>query len=300
MVTTINGIHHISAIVGNVNEALDFYERILGLRLIKQTVNFDDPNTYHLYFSNANVEKGTVFTFFPWESKHIGRKGSGQVGRIAFFVGKGHLDYWKERLAAFGISVEEGKTFDRPSIDFTDQHALELSIVESDKLEDKPALLGFYGSEIWSFKPEASRTFFVEQLGFTFVKETDSHLVLQAGDREHYVYIPKEAKERGAWGVGTVHHIAFSVKDSQHQQAIHDQLAAANYITTEVKDRKYFQAIYVREVGGVILEFATEGPGFTVDEDLAELGNHLMLPAHYESRRQEIIEKLIPIQRKVD
>lgn len=297
MPVTINGIHHISAIVGNVNEAVDFYERILGLRLIKQTVNFDNPYTYHLYFSNATVDDGTIFTFFPWESGKIGHKGSGQVGRIAFLVGKGHLEFWTNRLMNFGITIEQGKIFSQNSIDFSDNHSLQLSIVESDQESENATLLGFYGSEIWSFKPELTQQFLVDQLGFLPVKDASSHLILQAGNSTHYIYIPKQPKERGTWGVGTVHHIAFSIKNDEQQLQLLNDLLSNGYRTTEVKDRKYFKAIYIREVGGVVLEFATQGPGFTVDEDFDELGSQLMLPIQFEAYRHEVLGHLIPIER---
>lgn len=298
MSVTIDGIHHISAIVGNVNEAVDFYERILGLRLIKQTVNFDDPYTYHLYFSNEMVDDGTIFTFFSWESGKVGTHGSGQVGRIAFLVGKGHLDFWSQRLMNFGITVEQGKTFSHNSIDFLDNHSLQLSIVESDQETENANLIGFYGAEIWSFKPELTQQFLVGQLDFLPLKDTKSHFVLQAGNSTHYIYIPKQAKERGTWGAGTVHHIAFSIATQEQQKELLNVLFANGYRTTEVKDRKYFKAVYIREVGGVVLEFATQGPGFTVDEDLDELGSQLMLPVQFEAHRQEILGHLIPIERK--
>lgn len=299
MIGTINGIHHISAIVGKVNEAVDFYENILGLRLIKQTVNFDDPNTYHLYFSNESVDNGTIFTFFPWEMGKSGRQGSGQVGRIAFLVGKGQLEYWRTRLSNFGISVKDGEIFDRASLDFSDKHALKLSIVESDKEGETPNLLGFYAAEIYSLHPKASQDYFVDYFDFTFIKETENHIVLKVGNKEHFIFISKEVQKRGVWGTGTVHHIAFNAKDRNHLQVIHNRLAENNHFSTEIKDRKYFQSIYIQEVGGVILEFATKGPGFTVDEELEELGSHLMLPVQFEPYRQEIEANLIPIQRKV-
>lgn len=294
MKTILNGIHHITAITGDVNETINFYREILNLKLIKTTVNFEDKFTYHLYFSNKNVDAGTVITFFPWDSKKSGQHGSGQVGRIAFLVGKGHLNYWKERLAQFKIYAYDGLVFGENSIDFTDGHSLKLSIVESDEVSDSPDLLRFYGNEMLSHHPEKSRDFFVNNFNFTEEKATDTHWIISLNNE--YQYIPKVPAEKGRWGLGTVHHIAFGVNDVEDLETLMNKLREQGYYTSGLKDRKYFTLLYYKEVGGVVIEFATAGPGFTVDESFEELGKTLRLPEKFETYREEIVARLTPIR----
>lgn len=294
MKTKINGLHHITAITGDVNETIDFYREILKLKLVKKTVNFEDKYTYHLYFSNKNVDAGTIITFFPWNSTKLGQHGSGQVGRIAFRVGKDHLNFWKERLSQFKIYAYDGLVFGENSIDFTDGHALKLSIVESEEVSGTPDILGFYGSELLSHKPEESRDFFVNSFKFTEETETDTHWVISFNTE--YLYTPKVPDEAGKWGVGTVHHIAFEVDNKEDLEVLKEELRTQGYYTSGIKDRKYFTSLYFKEKGGVVIEIATKGPGFTVDEPFEELGKNLMLPEQFEPYREEILEKLRPIR----
>lgn len=291
----INGIHHISAIVGDVNEAIHFYEKVLNLRLIKQTVNYDDKNTYHIYFSNEKVDNGFIFTFFSWDNKNKGIQGSGQVGAIAFSVAKGKLDYWKNRLNNLGIQYKEGKIFGKNSIDFIDSHTTRLSIVESNVESDSNDLLAFYGVELLSHLPSDTQSFLVNQLSFEKQDETPTHYVVKT--ENHYLFIPKIAYPKGKWGVGTVHHVAFSLDDEKSLLQLRSHLSQNKNYLTPVKDRNYFKAVYLFEVGSVVLEFSTKGPGFDIDENFDGLGSRLIIPKHFENNQDAIIAQLTPIER---
>lgn len=295
--SAIRGIHHITAFVADVNEAIHFYEKVLELRLVKQTVDFEAGSSYHIYFANQTVSSGTIFTFFPWQTNEMGQKGAGQVGRIAFKIGKGHLDYWKKQLQAHHVQVREGCTFGAGSIDFSDGHGIDLSLVASEEPQESPAIYAYYGAELLSAKPKESLDFLEEKLGFKASGERANHWLLQVSQSEHLLYFPKVAANPGTWGVGTVHHIAFLLPDEESLGQLRQGLVEAGYEATVVRDRKYFKSVYLREVGGVILEFATEGPGFTIDESDEELGTNLMLPQQFEKRRQDILDSLPEIKR---
>ncbi|WP_240375684.1 VOC family protein [Bacillus piscicola] len=290
----INRIHHISAIVGDPNENLRFFRDVLGLRLVKQTVNFDDPGVYHLYFANHNVTPGTVITFFPWTNDHYGRKGSGQVGRIAFRVPKGSLDYWKERLTAQSLQVEVTSLFGKDTLEFDDVHGLDLAIVEGETSSDHTDILGFHGSVLLSGNPEGTKELLT---GFMGLKELDSNDENQhyetVGEEKHHIITSIPPQPAGRFGIGTVHHIAWSVPDMDVLKEWQTALRGVGFGVTVVKDRNYFNSIYMGEKGGVVFEFATDGPGFEVDEDMESLGTALKLPEQYEHKRQEY-ETLLP------
>ncbi|WP_156299416.1 VOC family protein [Streptobacillus canis] len=292
----IQRIHHISAIVGAAQENLDFYRNILNLRLIKRTVNFDDPNVYHLYFSNQKMENGTIMTFFPWENAHFGRKGSGQVGRIAFKIPKGSLEYWKNRLNEKNISFEESDLFFNKGIFFQDVHTLDLALVEGDEEADNNDIIGFYGSFLLSFKPEETANTLENDLGLEEVLRDDNYIHFKTlGEEKHHIIIPRKAAELGTWGVGTVHHIAWSVQNDEMHKMWQDYLISEGYGVTEVKDRNYFNAIYLKERGHIIFELATDTPGFGVDEPIETLGTQLKLPPQYEQYRDQIENNLKPL-----
>ncbi|MBI5975735.1 ring-cleaving dioxygenase [Staphylococcus canis] len=289
----IKNIHHISAIVGHPQENLEFYRDVLGLKLIKQTVNFDDPGVYHLYFSNDDVEPGTVMTFFPWTNSRQGRVGSGQVGRIAFRIPKGSADAWLKHLESKNIKTEVTDLFLNKTIEFEDIHGLDIALVESDIEKDSDAILGFHGSVLLSANPEETRKTLVNELGLTEVKDDPEHYHFETiGDLKHHIIIPKETLGHGLWGVGTVHHIAWSTPTEEEQKEWQDYMMDNGYGVTEVKDRNYFKAIYLKEKGHIIFEIATEGPGFMVDEPYEELGKNLKLPPQYEEHREKLTANL--------
>lgn len=290
----IKRIHHISAIVGKAQENLNFYRDILGLKLVKKTINFDDPGVYHLYFANHAMDNGTIMTFFPWENHNKGRKGSGQVGRIAFSIPKGTINYWKTKLTDHNIHYSESQLFANTTLEFQDVHSLDLALVESNQNSSSQNILGFYGVVLNSNKPLETIKLLSEHLGLTKVTEDDKYVVLETIGKEHHrVIIPKVSTYPGRFGIGTVHHIAWSVPTKEKLIEWQDYFMNHNYGVTEVKDRKYFKSIYMPESGNIIFEFATDGPGFDVDESRESVGKKLMLPEEYETSRKEL-EKILP------
>ncbi|KAF1302240.1 VOC family protein [Candidatus Enterococcus willemsii] len=289
----ITAIHHISAIVGDPQETLDFYRTVLNLRFVKQTVNFDDEHSYHLYFANQSIDDGTLLTFFNWKNAYQGRVGSGQVGTIAFRVPKGSFAYWKARFTQHQVAFTESQLFQQPTIEFGDVHQLALALVESDEVAASPEILGFHGAVLLSSYPKATAQTLTKDLGLTHLAETDTHNYFQTvGDVHHQIVLPKTPLPKGRWGIGTVHHIAWSVPTDEEQFAWQTYLSTQRYRVTEIKDRKYFKALYFPEFGDVMFEMATKQPGLTVDEAFDELGTHFVLPAHFESRRAEIVANL--------
>ncbi|MGX7029844.1 VOC family protein [Vagococcus zengguangii] len=293
----INKIHHISAIVGDVNENLTFYREVLGLRLIKQTVNFDDPSTYHLYFANKKGEIGTVMTFFPWQQAYTGRVGGGQVGRIAFSIPKGKLSNWQEKFEELAISYTTEKIFKGAQLHFNDPHGLSLSLVESEEIGIDEDITNIHGVELLSTNYQMTLTGLMEHLGMTDAKEEDTVWRLFLRDEVvQEIVLPKKNLPIGRFGVGTVHHIAWSVPNDIKQMLWQDKLMALQYGVTEIKDRRYFKAIYLKEFGDIIFELATETPGFAIDETPEHLGEALMLPPQFESQRSVIMSQLPELQ----
>lgn len=290
----IKRIHHISAIVGDPNENVKFYRDVLGLRLIKQTVNFDDPGVYHLYFSTHELTPGTVITFFPWTNKNKGRKGSGQVGRIAFRVPKGSLGYWQERLTTQNILVETTQLFAKDTLEFDDSHGLELAIVEGENSSTNHDILGFHGAVLLSSNPQATKTLLTGLMGLKELENSNQHDHFETvGEEKHHIIVNVPAQPTGRFGIGTVHHIAWSVPDLTALKEWQDALQKSENGVTELKDRNYFNSVYTVEKGKVVFEFATDGPGFEIDEDNQSLGTSLKLPAQYEHNRS-MYEKLLP------
>ena len=297
----ISHIHHISAIVGNPEENIQFYRDILNLKLIKKTVNFDDPSTYHLYFANGNVDNGTILTFFNWPNNYKGRIGSGQVQRIAFRVPKGSLEDWEKHLQSHGIETARTQLFNKATVEFSDTHALPLALVEADEAHTYDSgenIIGFHGVSMLSIEPYQTVRTLNEDMGLELIDENKSHIHLETkGEWRHHVIVQKEVADvRVRWGVGVVHHIAWSVPNDEEHKAWQMKMKDKGYHVTEVKDRNYFNAIYMKERGGIIFEFATEGPGFTIDERFEDLGTHLMLPPQYEEQREALLKLLPPIR----
>lgn len=285
----INAIHHISAIVGNAQENLNFYRNILGLKLIKQTLNFEDSSVYHLYFSNETMSNNFVMTFFPWERNFLGRKGSGQIGRIAFRIPKGSMKEWEYFLYAKGVETKRTQLFGRDTLEFSDFHTLDLALVESEKIANSRSILGFHGTVILSAKPSKTQSFLEKTIG---VRKLSNTYYETLGDQRHVIIVPNEILPNGRWGIGTVHHLAWSLPNDSALTQWQEKLYQQQWDVTQVKDRKYFKSIYVIEKGNVIFEFATDGPGFQVDESYDELGKTLQIPPHFESQKQKIIEQL--------
>nr|WP_315034050.1 ring-cleaving dioxygenase [uncultured Chryseobacterium sp.] len=301
------GLHHITAIADNAKRNLDFYTQILGVRLVKKTVNFDDPGTYHFYFGNENGTPGTILTFFPWEGIGQGNNGSGMATHIGYAVPKGSLDFWKDRLKSFNVKVEEGEIFGEKLISFKDPDGLQLQFIEpsgddnrkvwtTDDIKDEQALKGFHNVTLTLRKADPTIKVLTDILGYGLQKQEGERyrLTTDAIDTANVIDIIENDKiPAGRNAAGTNHHIAFRVKDDNVLMEYREKALSAGLSITPKINRDYFYSLYFREPGGVLFEIATDNPGFTVDEPLNELGTNLKLPAQYEGMREKI-EGVLP------
>ena len=303
------GIHHITAIVGHPQENVDFYAGVLVLRLVKQTVNFDDPGTYHLYFGNEGGKPGTIITFFPWAGARQGIIGDGQVGVTSYVVPKGSMDFWKKRLEKFNVPFTVMERFGEQYLEFDDPHGLHLEIVEREAGEintwtfgdvtPEVAVKGFGGATLLSTQPEKTAELLEKVMGLELVgKEGDFTRYRSKADIGNIIDLKTTPIGRGQMGVGTVHHIAWRAIDDKDQLDWQKYVAANGYSVTPVQDRNYFNAIYFREHGEILFEIATNPPGFAHDESEKTMGEQLMLPPQYESHRVQIERSLLPFEVK--
>lgn len=308
MESKILGIHHITAIAGSAKKNYDFYTRILGLRLIKKTVNFDDPKTYHLYYGNEEGSPGTILTFFPWEGIAAGRRGARQVTEIGYSVPEGSLAFWQERLDKNNVIYNKpAKKFGEDYLTFLDPDGLKFELTVAKSKDDrKPwtteevtaehAIRGFHHVTITSNKIDRTAEVLTEILGYHLVEREVNRFrfVTDTVDQAAIVDLVEAPGEiAGHVAGGSVHHVAFRVKDEETLMYYRDKVVAMGLTITEKIDRNYFYSLYFREPGGVLFEIATDNPGFSVDESLAELGTDLKLPPQYENRRVEI-ESTLP------
>jgi glyoxalase family protein len=298
----VTGIHHVTAISGDAQQNLDFYTGLLGMRLVKRTVNQDVPDTFHLFYADGEGRPGTDITFFPWPNLPPARPGIGLTMEVGFSVEAGSLDYWSDRLESAGISCASEERFGERTLSFPDPHGLGLSLTETDgSLPTAPwersvvprthQLRGFHAVRLWERDLVRTARFLTDGLGFENTGEQAGWHRFEVGNggpgrRVEIRELPDE--RRGTWGTGAVHHVAFRVDDDDHQARIRDRVAAAGQQPTEVIDRFWFRSIYFKEPGGALFEVATDGPGFAVDEDPDALGERLILPPWLESRRAEI------------
>ncbi|WP_336024661.1 ring-cleaving dioxygenase [Halobellus salinisoli] len=313
-----DGIHHISAVADDAKENRRFYTEVLGLRLVKQTVNFDDTTTYHLYYGDETGSPGTALTFFPFEGTRAGRPGRGQAVATAFEVPEGSLDYWADRLRESDATVHERRTrFGAAVLPFEDHDGQPLELVATD--DDSPiepwtggpvpeeyGIRGFFGVTLHSAEPDATANV-LDVLGFRRVgseaeRDDGAERVryAAAGDHATVVDVLHRGPPRGRPGVGTIHHVAFRASDEEEQLEWRDRLSDAGQFVTPQKDRQYFRSIYFREPGGILFEIATDGPGFDVDESVAELGSELKLPSWLEEERERIESALPSLDDTVD
>ncbi|HVB11292.1 MAG TPA: ring-cleaving dioxygenase [Bacillota bacterium] len=293
------GIHHVTAIAGNPQANLDFYTQVLGLRLIKRTVNFDDPGSYHLYFGDERGTPGTVMTFFPWPDGQRGRAGVGQATVTAFRVPEGSLGWWAERLRTHGVVPGEvGSRFGSDVLGFEDPDGLRLELVAGEGSDDAEphAILGFHGVTLSEQGFEATARLLTETLGLEAAGESGNRYRFQCAEAAVVDVLCLPAGTRGRVSVGTVHHVAFRARDDEEQAEWHERLADLGLNVTRVLDRCYFHSIYFREPGGVLFEIATDGPGFAIDEPLAALGGTLRLPPWLEAQRAAIEAQLPPVR----
>ncbi len=307
MTREIVGIHHVTAIAGEPQQNVDFYAGFLGLRLVKLTVNYDDPETYHLYYGDEVGHPGTILTFFPWPGAPKGRKGEGQVTITSFSIPHGSVGYWVQRLSKRGIRFEGPiNRFEEQVISFSDPDDLNLELVahaEAEKrsgwnrgsVPEEHSIRGFFGVTLSEEGYERTASLLTETMGF--------RLVSQDGDRFRYEVgkggpgamvdlLSQPDAPAGVVSVGTVHHLAWRTPNDEQQKEWREELAGARLDVTPVIDRRYFRSIYFREPGGVLFEIATDSPGFTVDERKEELGTRLMLPPRLESFRADLDQAL--------
>jgi len=301
------GIHHITAIVGDPQENVDFYAGILGLRMVKQTVNFDDPGTYHLYFGNEGGKPGTIITFFPWARAHKGIIGDGQVGVTSYVVPKGAMEFWKNRLEKFNVPFTIMNRFGEQYLLFDDPHGLHMEIVEREEGEintwtfgevtPEVAIKGFGGATLFSTQPNKTAKLLENVMGLELVgREGDFARYCSTADIGNIIEVKLTPSRRGQMGVGTVHHIAWRASDDKDQLDWQKYVSANGYGVTPVQDRNYFNAIYFKEHGEILFEIATDPPGFAHDESQETMGEQLKLPSQYEPHRAKIEQILLPIQ----
>ena len=323
------GIHHVTAIASNPQKNIDFYTQILGLRLVKLTVNFDDPTTYHLYFGDEIGRPGTILTFFPWPDAPKGRRGTGQVITISFLIPVNSINYWIDRFKNQEIHFQgPTKRFDdnEEVLTLYDPDGLELELVAAENVslnvwKEGPipiehAIRGFYSVTLSEEGYEGTASVLTKELGFKFVGQDGSRFRYQATNP--YATTPTTRMTAGAnhgvgyhefnnivdvlclpytqygfVGVGTVHHVAWRIPTDEQQKKLRSKIIKAGLNATPIIDRTYFHSVYFREPGGILFEIATNPPGFTIDEKEEELGTHLMLPKWLESVRKDL-EKVLP------
>lgn len=302
------GLHHITAIAGDAQRNYDFYTRVLGLRLVKKTVNFDAPGTYHFYYGNESGTPGTLLTFFPWMDINPGYPGTGMATLFALSVPGGSLDAWSERLNKFKVKqIDKGEIFGEPYLAFDDPDGLKIHLTIPEKEDSRPAwsggglpgdtaIKGIHGITLTIKDITATASLLTEVFGYKlFGKEPNCYrFVTDAMESAAVVDLIESPGERAGYVAGgTNHHVAFRVKDENTLMNYREKLAERGLHVTNKIDRNYFYSIYFREPGGVLFELATNNPGFTVDEPLDELGMHLRLPAQYEQSRAKI-EAILP------
>ena len=310
MKNNILGIHHITAIAGDAKRNFDFYTKVLGLRFIKKTVNFDDPGTYHFYFGDEGGSAGTILTFFPWGADiPQGRRGAGMATEIGYSVPAGSLDYWIERLDKNNVIYNKpAEKFGERYLTFLDPDGLKLELTEvpndtrkpweTDEVKAINATRGFHNITLTLNSITATAAILTDIFGYRLAAHEGNRYryITDAIDHANIVdlvELKEEAKGRGA--NGTVHHVAFRVPNDEILMEFRAKVEAAGLNITPQIDRNYFHSLYFREPGGVLFEIATDNPGFTVDEPLETLGTDLKLPAQYEAHREEIEAHLVPL-----
>ena len=305
----ISGLHHVTAIASDPQPNIDFYVELLGLRLVKRTVNFDDPGTYHFYFGDGIGTPGTILTFFSWPGSRRGVHGSSEVTATAFAVPPGSAGYWLERLKGFHVSAERApERFGEEVIRFADPDGTVIELIESASSDAvvswsgglvpaQHAVRGFHHVSVSLQNAERTAKLITETFGYHLIQENGNRARFSAsGEGRHgktidLISVPDVHPGRIA--AGSVHHIAFRVPNDEQQIAWRERLIGQGYQVSPVMDRTYFHSIYFREPGGVLFELATDPPGFTQDESADELGSNLRLPAWLEQVRPQI-EKALP------
>jgi glyoxalase family protein len=304
----VRGLHHITAISGNAQENVDFYAGLLGMRLVKKSVNQDDPGTYHLFYADAAGHPGTDLTFFPWEQMAPPQMGHGLAVEVQLEVPTGSIPYWGERLQKYGARVAKPeKRFGAEVLPVVDPHGMHVTLVADEtsrafepwsgsSIPVERQIRGLYGARLWERDAAATASFVESTMGFQKLAEEGGWTRYGFRDAAGIIDIRETPSERrGRWGIGAVHHLAWRVDDDRHQLAVREQVEQGGAQATPVIDRFWFKSVYFKEPGGVLFELATDGPGFAVDEDPAHLGESLVLPPFLQPYREKIEAALPPI-----
>jgi glyoxalase family protein len=298
----INGLHHITALASDAQKNVDFYVGILGLRMVKKTINFDAPDVYHLYYGDETGSPGSILTFFPYAGLTRGRKGGGQLTYSAFSVPTASLSYWMDRLLHFGIPFSGPyQRFDETYLRFEDFDGMGVELVannndkrpgwDNGKIPAEYSIKGFYTATLNEFNIDRTVSLLTDVMQHKLIAEEQDLFRFEAGQggAGSYVDVLRSPKDvRALQGAGSVHHIAFATDSDESQLEIRENLLSAGFNPTGVLDRNYFHSIYYREPGGILFEIATNPPGFSVDESVSELGSSLKLPEWFEPRREKI------------
>jgi glyoxalase family protein len=308
MKATTAGLHHLTAIATDPQQNIDFYTGLLGLRLVKKTVNFDDPSAYHLYYGDESGTPGSIVTFFYWPGAPRGRVGSGQTTAITFSAPISSLGYWSDRLQKHDVTAERRTRFGEDVLAFADPDGVPVEIVGVDGdnraawtgagIPAEMALRGMHTAELTVRNAVPTEQLLTEVMGYRLVRRDGTRARFEAGPggSGRLVDVIVDAKSpRGTGGAGTIHHIAYRVADDNEQLQMQERIAGAGYQVSDVRDRDYFHSIYYREHGGILFEIATDVPGFAVDEPRESLGTALKLPRQIERFRTQIEEALPPL-----
>ncbi len=309
-ITTPTGIHHLTAIASDPQANVNFYTGLLGLRLVKKTVNFDDPSAYHLYYGDETGSPGSIVTFFYWPGHAAkGRVGSGQNTAIVFSAPADSLDFWQQRLTAAGVVSLRKERFDETILVFADPDSIPVEIVAvanddragwtTPDISAGHALRGLHTAELTVRSPIKTEALIIGAMGYQLLRRDGNRARFESatgGGSGHYIDVITDASAKpGVGGAGTIHHIAWSVPDDKTEAVMQRELANAGHLVSEVRDRNYFHSIYYREPGGILFEIATEHPGFAIDEAPESLGTALKLPAQFERTRTQIESNLPPL-----
>ncbi len=309
----IKGLHHVTAVARDPQRNVDFYRNVLGQRLVKRTVNFDSPDTYHFYFADETGTPGSVLTFFAWPTMRHGVHGNGETNAVAYNIPKDSLAFWQSHLKQNDVKADPiEKRFGQDILAFSDPDGMRIELVESDSLPEirfweegpipqKYALRGFHSVTLWLDEVEPTAELLTDKMGYQAAGQEEM--------RYRYVGEPntignivdivhRPGKMQAGFGTGSIHHIAFQVPDDSSQLEYQSALNEAGFRVTPLMDRSYFHSVYFREYGGVLFEIATNTPGFLIDEPLNTLGELLKLPEWLEPNRAEIEQNIAPLTLK--
>ncbi len=293
-------LHHVTAIASDVDANVYFYARILGLRLVKKTVNFDDPGSYHLYYGDYTGSPGSLLTFFVWPGSRALSENGAVIASVGFLIDRGSMGHWRRYLEGHGVTLtDDGASTDR--LDFLDSDGLLLYLKETTNLPaanstqaDRGLILRLAGVNWSCRRPEKTGVLFTQVLGYRAVPAAPEERLVSADDQSVIALRPDEVLQRPRFAPGQIHHVAFRAADLRQQAEVAEILRQRGIQVTPVQKRKYFDSVYFMEPGGGICEIATDGPGMTVDEPLGSLGTHLCLPPALEPQRMEITAGLPP------